>query len=165
MFYALESAPMAPMGRMFSAVEKQGGRDILMYWVGIATARLTRWILFVLELLCAITGYWFVTFRWGVNSQLCRPTVYWATDALTKTAAIVVIFGFLTIFYSFFIHAYLMSPWVLDFFGSFRAAKMEREEQDEEIADRRAAEFLEANKDAVPFLSCLCPVLSVCFVI
>jgi len=123
MFFHIESQPNYTMGRMFTqSKEKQylaGKEDKLTQFLRHATSTYCRWGLLILEVLCGVFGYLLVTFRMGANSQFCQPDVYWATNALVITVAIVIFFTGLAFACSICIGVYSQSPWLQDFYSSF----------------------------------------------
>lgn len=137
LFFSIDNEPTGSMGRMFDgSKEKQlEENDKLTGILNLVTSITPRYILFFMEAACAVFGYMLITFRWGANSQFCQPEVYWATTAFVATVAIVIIFSGLTFVFSVFISVYSTVPWVQDFFGSFREArlltKMAKEEEKE----------------------------------
>lgn len=141
MFFHIESQPNYTMGRMFTqSKEKQylaGKEDKLTQFLRHATSTYCRWGLLILEVLCGVFGYLLVTFRMGANSQLCQPDVYWATNALVITVAIVIFFTGLTFACSICIGLYSQSPWLQDFYSSFCETRLLETMAKEEYQDAR----------------------------
>lgn len=152
LFYNIERQSSAPMGRMFSQPmgSKANGEQITRL-LDHSTGPLVRHSLFILEALCAVFGYMLISFRWGANSQLCQPEVYWATHALVITALVIIVFSTLTFVFSVLVSVYSSSPWVQDFFGSFWEARLlakMRKEEEREAQEEAARKLQKAQEEA-----------------
>jgi hypothetical protein len=152
LFHSIEMQPTGPMGRMLAPSFEKQVDDTVSFLVNVMTSWTTRYALLFMEVVCALFGYTLISFRWGVNSQLCQPEVYWATYALVMTVGIVILFTSLTCVCSILVGVYSTAPWAQDFFGSFWEArmlsKMKKDEAEEALAwkaqlaaDEEASQF------------------------
>merc|ERR1719253_1293923 len=135
LFFNIESEPTGFMGRMLLpgfSMDKNSNDPVGRIF-SFASTPLYRHTLFFLQVVCAISGYMLISFRYGSNSQFCHPEVYWATTALVATSVIIIVFASLAFVCSVVVGIYATAPWLQDFLSSFREdsllPKMRREEQ------------------------------------
>lgn len=149
LFFNIEQQVSAPMGRMFSQsaeTQKLASSDRLNNILNIVTGAAPRHGVLFLEAMCAVFGYMFITFRYGVNSQLCHPDVYWATTAFVVTNGIIIVFTALAWISSVVISVYSTSPWVEDFAGSFRSNDLKEKAADYDQRDAEEAQVYAYEK-------------------
>jgi len=144
LFFNIEQQVSAPMGRMFSQAaetQKLASSDKLTNILNIVTGAAPRHGLLFLEAMCAVLGYMFITFRYGSNSNVCQPEVYWATTAFVVANGIIIVFTALAWISSVIISVYSTSPWVNDFAGSFQSNDLKEKaaEYDERDANEEKA--------------------------
>lgn len=148
----------APMGRMFNLADKDmpdSGADGLTRIFNFASHSVTRLVLLLLEVACAVFGYFLVTYRYGRNSQTCQPEVYWTTTALVASVTIVIVFTALAFICSVLIRVFSVSGWVQDFAESFRGGPIFKKGEEIWVTSEEKEDKVQEEEDYNEWATCV----------